>query len=244
MKQTAPKAKADVGSVMTWLKRHSSARTREGMARYGIPSDNASGVSVGDIRMLAKRLGRDHELALALWDTGFYEARMLTPFIDEPARVTPTQMEHWCRDFDSWAICDALCFHLFDKTPHAWQKLTRWSGRREEFVKRAAFALLASLALHDKTAPDAPFVKSFALIERAATDDRNFVKKAVSWALRGIGKRNPALNAAAIKLARRLAESPHPAARWIGKDALRDLATPATRRRFERQRDAAAPKAR
>ena len=244
MKRNSRESKSAVDSVLTWLKRHSSARTREGMARYGIPSDNASGVSVGDIRMLAKRLGRDHELALALWDTGFYEARMLTPFIDEPARVTPTQMEHWCRDFDSWAICDALCFHLFDKTPHAWQKLTRWSGRREEFVKRAAFALLASLALHDKTAPDAPFVKSFALIERAATDDRNFVKKAVSWALRGIGKRNPALNAAAIKLARRLAESPHPAARWIGKDALRDLATPATRRRFERQRDAAAPKAR
>ena len=204
------------------------------MARYGIPSDNASGVSVVDIRLLAKRLGRDHELALALWDTGSYEARMLTPFIDEPARVTPAQMERWCRDFDSWAIGDALCFHLFDKTPHAWPKIAKWSGRREEFVKRAAFALLASLALHDKAAADAPFIKSFALIERAATDDRNFVKKAVSWALRGIGKRNPALNAAAIKLARRLAESPHSPARWIGKDALRDLATPATRRRLER----------
>jgi 3-methyladenine DNA glycosylase AlkD len=206
------------------------------MARYGIPSDNASGVSVADIRVLAKRVGRDHDLALALWDTGNYEARMLTPFIDEPARVTPAQMERWCRDFDSWAICDALCFHLFDKTPHAWPKVAKWSNRREEFVKRAAFALLASVALHDKAAPDAPFLESFSLIERAATDDRNFVKKAVSWALRGIGKRNPALNAAALRLARRLAESTDSVTRWIGKDALRDLATPATRRRFEKPR--------
>jgi 3-methyladenine DNA glycosylase AlkD len=203
------------------------------MARYGIPSDNASGVSVADIRLLAKKLGRNHALALGLWETGNYEARMLAPFIDEPARVTPAQMERWCRDFDSWAICDALCFHLFDKTPHAWQKIAKWSTRREEFVKRAAFALLASVALHDKTAPDAPFLKSFVLIERAATDDRNFVKKAVSWALRGIGKRNSALHAAAVKLAHRLADSPNPAARWIGKDALRDLATAATLRRLK-----------
>lgn len=241
MKRTAREPKASVDSVLTWLARHSSKRARDGMARYGIPSDNASGVSVGDIRLLAKRLGRNHDLALALWDTGSYEARMLTPFIDEPARVTPAQMERWCRDFDSWAICDALCFHLFDLTPHAWPKIAKWSNRREEFVKRAAFALLASVALHDKTAPDAPFLDSFSLIERAATDDRNFVKKAVSWALRGIGKRNPILHAAAIKLARRLAGSPSPAARWIGKDALRDLATRATRRRFEKKR--ATPKA-
>jgi 3-methyladenine DNA glycosylase AlkD len=226
--------KSEVASVLVWLKRHSSKATREGMARYGIPSANASGVSVGDIRDLGKRLGRNHELALALWDTGSYEARMLTPFIDEPARVTPAQMDRWSRDFDSWAICDALCFHLFDKTPHAWAKIAKWSTRREEFVKRAAFALLASVALHDKIAPDAPFLKSLALIERGSTDDRNFVKKAVSWALRGIGKRNPALHSAATKLARRLADSPHPAARWTGKDVLRDLATPATRRRIQR----------
>jgi len=204
------------------------------MARYGIPSDNASGVSVADIRLLAKKLGRNHELALALLETGSYEARMLTPFIDEPALVSPAQMDRWCRDFDSWAICDALCFHLFDKTPHAWQKIAKWADRREEFVKRAAFALLASVALHDKKAADGPFIKCFVLIEHAATDDRNFVKKAVSWALRGIGKRNVALNSTAIKLARRLADSAHPAARWTGKDALRDLATPATRRRMKK----------
>jgi 3-methyladenine DNA glycosylase AlkD len=228
--------KPEVQRVLTWLKRHSSKSTRAGMARYGLPSDNALGVSVADIRLLAKRLGRDHALALALWDTGVYEARMLTTFIDEPSRVTPAQMDRWCRDFDSWGICDTLCFHLFDKTPHAWKKIAKWSDARAEFVRRASFALLASVALHDKKAPDKPFLDSLAFIERAATDDRNFVKKAVSWALRGIGKRNAALNAAAIKLARRLADSPHPAARWIGKDALRDLATPATLRRLEKPR--------
>jgi 3-methyladenine DNA glycosylase AlkD len=234
MKRNARELKAEVGRTLAWLKRHSSKATRASMARYGIPSDNASGVSVGNIRDLGKRLGRDHELALALWETGSYEARMLTPFIDEPARVTPSQMDRWCRDFDSWAICDALCFHLFDKTPHAWKKIAKWSDARSEFVKRAAFALLASVALHDKTAPDKPFLDSLSLIERAATDERNFVKKAVSWALRGIGKRNPALHAASVKLATGLAASPHPAARWTGKDILRDLASPATRRRLER----------
>ena len=196
------------------------------MARYGIPSDNALGVSVADIRILAKRLGRNHDLAAALWETGVYEARMLTAFIDEPARVTPAQMDRWCRDFDNWAICDALCFHLFDKTPHAWKKIEIWCDRREEFEKRAAFALLASVALHDKKAPDAPFLRRLRLIERAATDERNFVKKAVSWALRGIGKRNTALKAAAIKAAQRLAGFPQPAARWVGKDALKDLTRP------------------
>jgi 3-methyladenine DNA glycosylase AlkD len=225
-------SEASVASVLAWLKKHSSASTREGMARYGIPAGNASGVSVADIRLLAKKLGRDHALALALWETGNYEARMLTPFIDEPARVTPSQMDRWCRDFDSWAICDALCFHLFDKTPHAWKKIAKWAMHREEFVKRAAFALLASVALHDKTVPDKCFLDSLILIERAATDHRNFVKKAVSWALRGIGKRNPKLNAAAVKLARHLTGSAHPAARWIGRDAARDLTTPATQRRL------------
>jgi 3-methyladenine DNA glycosylase AlkD len=162
---------------------------------------------------------------------------MLTSFVDEPSRVTPAQMDRWCRDFDSWGICDTLCFHLFDKTPHAWGKVAQWSGRREEFVKRAAFALLASLSCHDKAAPDKLFRDSLGLIERAATDERNFVKKAVSWALRCIGKRNAALHSAAVKLAQRLADSADPAARWTGKDALRDLATPATLRRLKRRGD-------
>jgi 3-methyladenine DNA glycosylase AlkD len=236
MKRTARELKADVASVLTWLKRRSSARNREGMARYGLTSKNTLGVSVANIRVLAKRLGRNHGLALALWDTGVYEARMLTTFVDEPSRVTPAQMDRWCRDFDSWGICDALCFHLFDKTPHAWKKIAKWPEARGEFAKRAAFALLASVALHDKTAPDKLFLDSLPLIERAAPDGRNFVKKAVSWALRGIGKRNVALHSAALKLSRRLIASPHPASRWIGRDALRDLATPATLRRLKKQR--------
>ena len=219
----------EVQSTLAWLKRHATKGTRDGMARYGLPSDNALGVSVADIRALAKQIGRNHELAVALWKTSVYEARMLTAFIDEPARVTSAQMDRWCRDFDSWGICDTLCFHLFDRTPHAWEKIEKWAGRREEFVKRAAFALLASVALHDKKAADAPFLRSLRLIEEAATDERNFVKKGVSWALRAIGKRNAALHAAAVTLARRLAQSPDAAARWVGKDALRDFNRKATK---------------
>jgi 3-methyladenine DNA glycosylase AlkD len=222
----------EVGSAMTWLKRHSTQRNRESMARYAIPSDNALGTSVANIRVLAKRLGRNHELAAALWDTGVYEARMLTSFVDEPARVTPAQMDRWCRDFDNWAICDTLCFHLFDRTPHAWEKVAQWCDRDEEFVKRAAFALLWGLTVHDKHAADAPFVEGLRFIERAATDERNFVKKAVNMALRATGKRNPALNAVAVTVARRLADAPEPAARWVGRDALRELTSPAVSRRL------------
>ena len=154
---------------------------------------------------------------------GWYEARMLTSFVDEVDRVTPSQMDRWCSDFDNWGICDTLCFHLFDRTPHAWSKVERWSSRRDEFVKRAAFALLASLALHDKASGDAPFLASLELVERASKDDRNFVKKGVNWALRSIGRRNDSLRSAAVVLSRRLAESTDAPARWIGKDALRDL---------------------
>ncbi len=224
----------EVLGAIAWLKRHSSKRTRDGMARYGIPSDKAFGVTVANIHVLAKRLGRNHELAAALWETSVYEARMLAAFVDEPARVTPAQMDRWCRDFDNWAICDTLCLHLFDRSPHAWAKVAKWSERRGEFEKRAAFALLASLAAHDKAAPDAPFAKCLPLIDRAAADERNFVKKGVSWALRGVGQRNAALHAAAVALARRLSESPEPAARWVGRDALKDLTRPAVVRRLAR----------
>ena len=203
------------------------------MARYGLPSDNALGVAVSDIRALAKQLGRNHALALALWKTGIYEARMLVSFVGDPERVTPTQMDHWCRYFDSWGICDTLCFHLFDKTPHAFAKVRQWSDKPAEFEKRAAFALLSSLAGHDKTTGDKPFLDGLRLIEHAATDERNFVKKGVNWSLRGIGRRNRALNVAAVKVARRLADSSHPAARWVGKDALRELTNPKVLRRID-----------
>ncbi len=155
---------------------------------------------------------------------------MLATFVDEPERVTAAQMERWCLDFDNWAICDTACFALFDRTPHAWGKVAAWAGRREEFVKRTAFALLWSLTVHDKESGDAPFLRGLALIERGAADDRNFVKKAVNMALRAVGKRNPALHVAAVATSRRLADSTDATARWVGKDALRELTGPVARR--------------
>ncbi|HEU5051339.1 MAG TPA: DNA alkylation repair protein [Gemmatimonadales bacterium] len=223
----------DARDALAWLERRGSRRTREEMlTRYGITAPRAFGVPMSAIQELGKKLGRDHALAAALWDSGWYEARLLAAFVEEPARVTAAQMDRWARDFDNWGVCDTLCFKLFDQTPHAWRKIEQWSGRRDEFVKRAAFALLASVALHDRRAPDAPFLASLALIERAAADERNFVKKGVSWALRAVGRRNRALNAASLELARRLAASPEPAARWVGKDAAKELASPAVRRRL------------
>src|SRR3954469_14514338 len=159
--------KHDVDSVVAALKRRGTKRNREGLARYTIVARNVLGVSVGDIRALAQQNGPDHSLAVLLWRTNIYEARMLVAFVAEPSRVSPALMDRWARDFDNWAICDALCFHLFDKTPHAWAKIEQWSRRREEFVRRAAFALLASVALHDKGAPDARFVRALPLIESA-----------------------------------------------------------------------------
>ena len=214
---------ADAESVVSTLRRLGTRKTRDGMARYAIPSVNAFGVTVADIKQLAKRLGRNHELALALWETGWYEARMLAPFIAEPERLTPAQMDRWCKDLDNWGTCDAVCFHLFDRTPHAFRKIEQWATRREEFVKRAAFALLASVALHNKKAANEEFARCLPLIEQAAPDERNFVKKGVSWALRAVGKRNGELKAAAVEVAKRLAESTEPAARWVGKDALREF---------------------
>lgn len=193
------------------------------MARYGIVSPHVLGVSVGTLRAYAKTLGRDHRLALDLWKTGIYEARMLAAFVDEPARVTVAQMNAWCRDFDNWAICDTVCFALFDRSPLAWGRLVPWSRARGEFQKRAAFALLASLALHDRKTDDAAFERQLPLIRAAADDERNFVKKGVLWALRGVGTRNPSLHRQALALAHELASSDAPSARWIGREAVREL---------------------
>ncbi|MEO5988552.1 MAG: DNA alkylation repair protein [Candidatus Eisenbacteria bacterium] len=232
-----------VSTAIALLKRHATRRTLDGMARYGIPSHNAFGVSMADMRRIAKGLGRSHELAAGLWDTGRYEGRMLATLIDEPGRVTAAQMDRWCQDFDSWAICDTACFMLFDRTPHAWRKIAAWSGKRAEFSKRASFALLASVALHDKFCDDAHFLKGLALVERAAEDERNFVKKGVSWALRSIGQRNPALHQAAVGLAKGLAASPDATARWVGRDALRDLMRAMVVRKVEaRQKPKPRPK--
>ena len=230
--RTAPST-TPAAQALAWLERRGSLRVREEMpVRYGITAAKAFGVSVGTIQQLARQLGTDHDLAAALWATGWYEARLLAAFVDDPARVTPAQMDRWARDFDNWGICDTVCFKLFDRTPHAWRKIEQWSRRRDEFVKRGAFALLASVALHDKRGADAPFLASLSLIERAAADERNFVKKGVSWALRAVGRRNRELHTAAVELAGRLAGSAEPAPRWIGKDALRELASPAVRRQL------------
>jgi 3-methyladenine DNA glycosylase AlkD len=193
-------------------------------------------VSVGTLKKLAGKLGRDHELADELWKSGWYEARMLAAFVDEPGRVTPAQMDRWCRDFDNWAVCDHACFHLFDRTPHAWGKVAKWARLRGEFQKRAAFALLWGLTVHDRAAGDERFVAGLKLVEHGATDGRNFVKKAVNMALRATGKRNAALNTAAVAVAGRLASSDDPTARWVGKDALRELAKPALVRRLRGER--------
>lgn len=231
-KQPERAAAQHVEEVVARLRRLGTKATREGMARYGLPSDKAFGVPVGTLQQVAKELGRDHDLAAALWATGWYEARMLAAFIDEPERVTPAQMDRWCKEFDNWGICDTVCFHLFDRSPHAFRKVVQWARLRGEFARRGSFALLACLALHDKAAPEEAFTSCLPLIEQAATDERNFVKKAVSWALRAVGRRNAALHEQAVTLAQRLVDSAEAAARWVGKDVLKELTHPKVTRRF------------
>lgn len=225
-------SKIDVESVVAWLKCHGAKKTHDGMARFAIPSDKALGVTVGELRDYAKQLGKSHEVAAGLWASGWYEARMLAAFVDEPQCVTPVQMDRWCREFDNWAICDHACFHLFDRSPHAWRKVKEWSGRKGEYEKRAAFALLWGLTMHDKEAGDEPFLAGLSLIERAATDERQYVKKAVNMALRAIGKRNAALHAAAIAVAQHLANSSDATAKWVGKDAFRELSSASVLKRL------------
>jgi 3-methyladenine DNA glycosylase AlkD len=226
----------DVASALDWLRKHSSKTVRAGMSRYAILTEHALGVTMADIQKLGKLLGRDHALALGLWKTGVYEARMLCAYVDEPEKVTPGQMDSFARDFDNWAVCDTLCFALWVRTPHTFAKIRKWATHRDEYVKRAAFALLASVALKDREAKDADLRKCLKLVAAAATDERNFVKKAVNWALRSIGGRNAALNEAALALSEKLAVSGDATPRWIGKDALRQLASPAVRRRLAKKR--------
>ena len=215
--------------VLAWLEQRGTRRNVLGMARYGIVAQRAYGVPMGTLKTLARRLGTDHALSLALWKTGWYEARLLAALVGDPARVTRRQMDAWAARFENWADCDTVCFHLFDRTPFAWEQARRWAAAPREFVRRAGFALMASLALHDRTAPDARYLAFLPLIERGATDERNFVKKGVSWALRSIGRRSRALNAAALAVSRRLARSEDAPSRWVGKDALRELASPKVR---------------
>jgi len=202
------------------------ARIRDGLSRYGIATaDRVIGVPMAGIQKVGKQLGRDHALAAALWRLPVYEARLLVAYVAEPKQLTPAEMDEWARGFDNWGTCDTLCWALFDKSPHAFAMVDQWADDPAEFVKRSAFALLAGVALHAKKAGDDPFLDRLPLIEAAATDDRNFVKKGVSWALRSIGRRkSDALQAAARALADKLAASPDKTARWIGRDAQKQFA--------------------
>lgn len=210
------------------------ARPRElaGMARFGINPEGRLGLSMPAMRRIAQTLGRDHELALALWETGIPDARIVAGMVAEPTKLTSPQMDAWAKDFSSLDVCDQVCGSAFLASPLAWSKVPEWAVHKEEFVRRAAFALLATLAVHDKRAVDERFVMMLALIEAAAADERNFVKKAVNWALRNIGKRNLTLNAAAIEAARRIQRQGSRSARWIAADALRELTCEAVQARL------------
>jgi 3-methyladenine DNA glycosylase AlkD len=221
--------------VLAWLEKQGTRRTVDGMARYGIEAERAFGVTMGTLLSLRKRLGTDHALSLALWKSGWYEARLLAALVGDPQRVTRRQMNGWAFGFENWADCDTVCFKLFDRTPFAWEKARQWSTSPRELVKRGGFVLMACLALHDKAAPDKSFVALLPLIEKGAHDERNLVKKGVSWALRAIGRRNLALNKAAMEVARRLALSEEASCRWVGKDALRELASPKVRSQLARR---------
>lgn len=213
--------------VLDSLKSQANPVNVAGMARFGINPNRTLGISIPVLRKLAKQIGKDHSIAQELWATGIHEARILAGFVDEPKQVTVRQMETWAADFDSWDVCDQVCAGLFDATPYAWTKAVEWTARSEEFVKRAGFVLMAALAVHDKKATDAAFEAFLPSIVREANDDRNFVRKAVNWALRGIGKRNAALNKVAIQTARDIQALDTKAARWIAADALRELTSEA-----------------
>lgn len=210
------------------LKKCANPANAAGMRRFGIQGSTILGISIPTLRAMAKQTGKNHEVALALWKSGIHEARILAAYVDEPDAVTPEQMDAWAADFESWDVCDQVCGNLFDRTPHAYEKALEWSRDEREFVKRAGFALMATLAWHDKTAPDANFGPFFDRIRAESRDGRNFVKKAVNWALRQIGKRNPTMRKKAIRTAEDIlkthAESK--AARWVARDALRELRKP------------------
>ena len=234
-KQAAAKP-ADVAVVLKALERAGSKAFRADMAsRYGIITDKAWGVPMAQIKAIAKPLGKDHALAQKLWESGWYDARLLASMVDDPALVTPTQMDRWRRDFDNWGVTDTVCFNLFDRTPHALAKIRAWAKLKDEFGRRAAFALLACLSLHRHDTPEGDLRACLPLIEAAATDERNFVKKGVNWALRAMGGRSAALNAACITLARKLAASENATARWVGRDALKALTGPAMAKRLARR---------
>ena len=230
--KNARTAQHDVKSALAWLEAQGTARYREQLGtRSAIHTDKAFGTSMPDVKKLAKIIGTDHAFAQALWKSGWYEVKALAAFVADPKLTTPTMMDSWCRDFENWADCDTVCFVLFDKTPHAFTKVKQWAKRKNEFEKRAAFALLASLALHDKKSPDEAFISLLPMTLAAANDERNFVKKGVSWALRAMATRSTLLREAVIDESGKLAASSDPTERWVGKDVLRDVTRPLVAKR-------------
>jgi len=220
--------------IIERLKTLSDPEAVKGMARFGINPVNTYGVSVPNLRKIAREVGRDRALAQRLWASGIHEARIIAGMIDVPEMVTDAQMESWVKDFDSWDVCDQCCSNLFDKTKFAHQKAVEWSKREEEFVKRAGFTLMATLAVHDKKAADEEFLKFLPVIKDGSVDNRNFVKKAVNWALRQIGKRNHNLNEMAIKVAEEIQQINSKSARWIASDAIRELTSEAVQNRLNK----------
>ncbi|MDP2934407.1 MAG: DNA alkylation repair protein [bacterium] len=209
--------------IINHLKKNSNPKDRVGMSRFGIDIKYALGVKIPVLRSLAKKLGKNHKLALDLWKSKIHEARILASMIDEPQKVSEKQIEEWVKCFNSWDICDQVCMNLFDKTDFAWKKISEWPKRKEEFVKRAGFALMACLAWHDKKTPDKEFIKFFPIIKKYSDDERNFVKKAVNWALRQTGKKNNNLKKHALKTAKEILKINNKTAQWIAADALREL---------------------
>ncbi len=215
--------KAEYDDILKKLKSLAKPEAVEGMAKYGITAKSAYGVSIPNLRKMAKEIGVNHDLAQQLWASDIRETRILASMIDDPKMVTEEQMERWVKDFDYWEICDQCCMNLFGKTKLAYQKCVEWSSREEEFVKRAGFVLMARLAVSDKKADDEQFERFLPLIKREATDNRNFVKKAVNWALRQVGKRNLTLNRKAIETAKEIQKMDSRSAKWIASDAIREL---------------------
>ena len=226
-------AEKDTGAIIKILNSMSDKGVLVGMGRFGISTEYALGVSVTRLRAIAKRIGANHRMALGLWGSGIHEARILASLVDDPSLVTENQMEKWANDFDSWDLCDQCCGNLFDKTGFAYAKALEWTRNDKEYVKRAGFVLMAALSVHDKRMKDAEFERFFPIIERECHDERNFVKKALNWALRQTGKRNKRLNRAAIASAKRIGEKNSRSARWIASDALRELTSASTRKRLK-----------
>jgi 3-methyladenine DNA glycosylase AlkD len=220
--------------ILQLLKAKANPSNLEGMARFGIAVDKRLGISVPVMRQIAKQVGKDHQLALKLWRTGYAEARIVASMVAVPEELTDEQTESWVKGINSWDVCDQFCMNLLWKVPFARQKVAQWARREDEFVKRAAYALIACLAWHDKSVPDEDFLLFLCIIKEGATDDRNFVKKAVNWALRGIGKRSIRLNKAAVKTAQEILRIDSRAARWIAADALRELKGPAVQERLRK----------